>query len=356
MFDLSRAVDFVNDMLTDLGQQLGLHPEIINLMGMLLAASVIVGFISVLVLAFVYAERKISAHMQNRMGPMRVGWHGILQTLADGLKLLQKEDIMPAAADKWIWWWAPGIAFVSVFGAYVVIPFGRDVVVRDLNIGVVYILAITTFGVIAMLMAGWGSNNKYSLLGGFRSAAQVVSYEVPFILAILSVIMVASSLSTVTIVNAQQGYMLGFIPKWFVFQHFPFGAIGWLVFIIAGTAEVNRTPFDLPEAESELVAGFATEYSGMKYAMFYLAEYAAMYVMAALSTILFLGGWHGPILPGWMWFGLKSLFMIFVLMWFRWTFPRLRVDQLMELSWKFLIPLAFINMIAIGLWVVLADG
>jgi NADH-quinone oxidoreductase subunit H len=308
----------------------------------------------VLALAFVYAERKISAHIQNRMGPMRVGWHGVFQTLADALKLLQKEDIQPAAADRWIWWWAPILGFTAVFGAYVPIPFGEGLIVRDLNIGVLYITAITTFTVISMLMAGWGSNNKYSLLGGFRSAAQVISYEVPLALAILSVVMVAGSLSMVSIVQAQSGYWLGFIPKWFIFQHFPFGAIGFVVFVIAGTAETNRTPFDLPEAESELVAGFATEYSGMKYAMFYLAEYGAMYVMAAVGTVLFLGGWHGPVLPSWVWFAIKSLFLIFVLMWFRWTFPRLRVDQLMELSWKFLIPLAFVNLLAVGLWAVLS--
>ena len=205
-----------------------------------------------------------------------------------------------------------------------------------------------------MLMAGWGSNNKYALLGGFRSAAQVISYEVPFVLAVLSVIMVAGSLSMVSIVEAQAGYYVGIIPRWFVFRHPPFGMIAFLLYVIAGTAETNRTPFDLPEAESELVAGFATEYSGIKYAMFYLAEYGAMYIMAALGAVLFLGGWHGPILPSWMWFAAKSLFMIFVLMWFRWTFPRLRVDQLMEFSWKFLIPLAFLNMLAVGLWAVLS--
>jgi len=291
--------------------------------------------------------------MQSRMGPMRVGWHGILQTVADGLKMLQKEDIMPAAADRWMWWWAPAVAFVAVFAAYVTIPFGEGTIVRDLNIGILYILAITTFSVIAMLMAGWGSNNKYALLGGFRSAAQVVSYEVPLVLAILSVVMVASTLSMVGIVEAQAGYYLGVIPRWFIFRYFPFGLIAFLIFIIAGTAEVNRTPFDLPEAESELVAGFATEYSGMKYAMFYLAEYGAMYIMAAVGTVLFLGGWHGPLLPSWVWFAIKSLALIFVLLWFRWTFPRLRVDQLMELSWKFLIPLAFLNLLAIGLWAVL---
>ena len=355
MFELKDLVQAVRTIITDLASRLGLSPVLTDMLLTLVAATVVVGFIALLVLVFVYAERKISAHIQNRLGPMRVGWHGILQTLADGLKMLQKEDIMPASADKWIWWWAPAISFIAVFAAYVVVPFGEGVVVRDLNIGVLYVVAITTFGVIAMLMAGWGSNNKYSLLGGFRAAAQVVSYEVPLILAILSVIMVAGSLSMITVVDLQAGYYFGFIPKWFIFRHFPFGLIGFILFVIAGTAETNRTPFDLPEAESELVAGFATEYSGMKYALFYLAEYGAMYVMAALGTVLFLGGWHGPLLPSWMWFAIKSLFLIFVLIWFRWTFPRLRVDQLMELSWKFLIPVAFVNLLAVGLWVVLGS-
>lgn len=354
MLELYPLVDKIQQWLQTMGQHYGIPPVIVTLIAILLSAIAIVALVAVLVLAFVYAERKISAHMQNRMGPMRVGWHGVLQTLADGLKMLQKEDIMPAAADKWMWWWAPAVSFIAVFAAYVSIPFGEHLIVRDLNIGVLYITAVTTFGVISMLMAGWGSNNKYSLLGGFRAAAQVVSYEVPLALAILSVVMVAGSLSMVSIVDAQSGYYLGFIPKWFIFRHFPFGLIGFIVFIIAGTAETNRTPFDLPEGESELVAGFATEYSGMKYAMFYLAEYGAMYVMAAVGTVLFLGGWHGPLLPSWIWFAIKSLFLIFVLMWFRWTFPRVRVDQLMELSWKFLIPLAFLNLLAIGLWAVLS--
>lgn len=346
-------VEMVRELVTDFVQSAGLPSFVGEVVLSLIAAVLITGFMSVLALVFVWVERKISAHIQNRLGPMRVGWHGVLQTLADALKLIQKEDIRPAAADRWIWWWAPAVSFVAVFAAFVAVPFGENLVIRDFNIGVIYIVAITTFGVISMLMAGWGSNNKYSLLGGFRSAAQVVSYEVPMVLAILSVVMVAGSLSMMSIVQAQEGTMLGFIPNWFIFRHFPFGLIAFIVFIIAGTAETNRTPFDLPEAESELVAGFATEYSGMKYAMFYLAEYSAMYVMAAMGTVLFLGGWHGPFLPSWLWFAAKSVFLVCVLMWFRWTFPRLRVDQLMELSWKFLIPVAFINLLAVGLWSVL---
>jgi len=350
---LAPVVDLVRDAVTGFLQSLGLPAFVIDMVLALISASLIAGFMAVLALAFVWVERKVSAHIQNRLGPMRVGWHGVLQTLADALKLLQKEDIRPAAADRWIWWWAPAVSFIAVFAAFIAVPFGEGLVVRDFNIGVIYIVAITTFGVISMLMAGWGSNNKYSLLGGFRSAAQVVSYEVPMILAILSVVMVAGSLSMMSIVQAQEGTMLGFIPNWFIFRHFPFGLIAFIVFMIAGTAETNRTPFDLPEAESELVAGFATEYSGMKYAMFYLAEYSAMYVMAAMGTVLFLGGWHGPFLPSWLWFAAKTVLLVCVLIWFRWTFPRLRVDQLMELSWKFLIPVAFINLLAVGLWSVL---
>ena len=226
--------------------------------------------------------------------------------------------------------------------AYVAIPFGKGLIVRDLNIGILYILSITTFTVIGLLMAGWSSNNKYSLLGGFRSAAQVVSYEVPMGLSILGVIMLTQTLSMGAIVDQQDSFF-----KWFIFRQ----PLGFLIYFVAATAECNRTPFDLPEADSELVAGFVTEYSGMKFAMFFLAEFVNMFTISAIAATLFFGGWNGPILPSWMWFLIKSLAGVFILMWMRWTYPRLRVDQLMGFAWKFLLPLAFLNILVTGLLV-----
>ncbi|NOY89122.1 MAG: NADH-quinone oxidoreductase subunit NuoH [FCB group bacterium] len=298
------------------------------------------GLLSVVALFLVWWERKISGHIQQRYGPMRNGWHGWYQTIMDGMKLLLKEDIKVVTRDKPVFFWAPIIAFVAAFVAYVVIPFGKGLIVADLNIGILYILAVTTFTVISLFMAGWGSHNKYALLGGMRSAAQVVSYEVPMVVSILTVIVFTGSLSMVDIVNSQSGIFF----NWFIFR-LPFGPIAFLTYITAATAEANRTPFDIPEAEQELVAGYNVEYSGMKFAMFFLAEFINMFTVAAIATTLFLGGWHGAILPSWLWFLIKTLSIVLLLMLFRWTYPRLRVDQLMEFAWKFLVPLTFANLI-----------
>lgn len=320
----------------------GLSQAWIDIISYSVAALIVFGFLAVVALFLVWWERKVSAHIQQRFGPMRTGWHGWLQTIVDMLKLIQKEDITPSTADRPVFYWAPIVAFVAAFMAYVTIPFGAGLIVSDLNIGILYIIAITTFTIISLLMAGWGSNNKYALLGGMRSAAQVVSYEVPMVLAILSVVLFAGSLSMVQIVESQAK-----IYQWYIFR-LPFGPIAFIIYLIAGTAESNRTPFDLPEAEQELVAGFNVEYSGMKFAMFFFAEFVNMFTVAAIGTTLFLGGWQGPWLPSWIWFMLKTLALVFVLMWFRWTFPRLRVDQLMEFSWKFLLPVSFANLIIAG--------
>jgi NADH-quinone oxidoreductase subunit H len=267
---------------------------------------------------------------------MRTGWHGWLQTVADAVKLIQKEDIIPRTVDRRVFFWAPVVCFVSSFAAFVVIPWGEGLWPTDLNIGLLYILAVTTFVVISLLMAGWGSNNKYALLGGIRSAAQIVSYEVPLTLSLLGAVMVVGSLSLVTIVEMQDK-----VYNWLIFKQ----PLGFLIYLIAATAETNRAPFDIPEAEQELVAGFNIEYSGMRFAMFFLAEYLNLFLVAAIATTVFLGGWHGPILPSWMWFMGKTLFLVFVIMWFKWTYPRLRVDQLMAFCWKILLPLAFLNLI-----------
>jgi NADH-quinone oxidoreductase subunit H len=339
MFELDKLVKVVGDVIASLVTAVGLGSAWVTAVQLAVATLVVIVFASVTVLFLVWWERKVSAHIQMRVGPMRVGWHGALQTIADAVKLLQKEDITPAKVDRGIYYWAPVVTFVAALAVYVTIPFGKGLVVSDLNIGILYILSVTTFTVIGLLMAGWSSNNKYSLLGGFRSAAQVVSYEVPMALAILGVILFTQSLSMGDIVSQQSK-----IYEWFVFRQ----PIGFLIYLVAATAECNRTPFDLPEADSELVAGFVTEYSGMKFAMFFLAEFLNMFSVSAIATTLFFGGWNGPFLPSWMWFMIKSLIGVFVLMWFRWTYPRLRVDQLMGFAWKFLLPLAFLNLLVTG--------
>ncbi len=324
-------------------QATGLPQSWVDLISLLAACLMIFGFLALVVLFFVWWERKVSAHFQQRLGPMRTGWHGWFQTIADSIKLLTKEDITPKAVDRPVFYWAPIVGFTAAFAPYVVIPFAKDLIVADLNIGILFVLAITTFTVISMLMAGWGSNNKYALLGGMRSAAQVVSYEVPMVVSVLAVIVFVGSLSMVDIVTAQQQ-----IYQWFIFR-MPFGPIAFVIYLIAATAETNRAPFDLPEAEQELVAGFNIEYSGMKWSVFFLAEYINLFTVSAIGATLFLGGWQGPFLPSWMWFLGKTLFLVFVFMWFRWTYPRLRVDHLMEFSWKVLIPVGFANLIVAGL-------
>ncbi len=338
--ELYRLFDYVDSQI----EKIGLPAFWEFLVDNLLVAAVLLGLLSVMALFLVWWERKVSAHMQDRLGPMRVGWHGTLQTLADGLKLLQKEDITPAGVDKAVFFWAPVVIFATTFLAYVPIPWGEELIPADLNIGILYIIAITTFTVIALLMAGWGSNNKWALLGGMRSAAQIISYEVPLTLSIIGVLIFAESLSMQSIVKSQAGFF-----DWYIFRQ----PLGFLIFIVAATAEVNRTPFDLPEAEQELVAGFNVEYSGMKFAMFFLAEFLNMFTASAIAVTLFFGGWNGPLLPSWMWFLIKTLAIVFVLMWFRWTYPRLRVDHLMEFAWKWLLPLAFLNLILTGFGVYL---
>jgi NADH-quinone oxidoreductase subunit H len=302
------------------------------------------------VLFLVWLERKISAHIQDRLGPMYVGgWHGWAQTLADALKLLLKEDIVPDATDTLLFKMAPFIVFLGAFAAYVVIPFGVSSFVTDLNIGILYVVALGSLSVVGIIMAGWASNNKYSLYGGMRAAAQIISYEIPAAVAIMTVIIPVGSLSMVDIVNAQQGG----IQNWFLFRN-PFTFLAFFIYFIASLAEVNRTPFDIPEAESELVAGFHTEYSGMRFAFFFLAEYANMLLVTCVATTLFLGGWTqvlpggSPLIPGPILFFLKAFGIIFVQMWLRWSVPRLRVDQLMYLSWKVLLPISFALVLGVG--------
>jgi NADH-quinone oxidoreductase subunit H len=322
----------------------------------LIVVLVMIGVVMVTVLLHVafltLAERKILGWMQDRMGPMEVGYHGLLQPIADGLKLFFKEDIVPAQANKIIFTLAPILVLVPALIGFAVIPFGRDSIhlfgltfrpyVTDLNIGILYILAFASIGAYGVLLGGWASNNKYSLLGGLRSAAQVISYELALGLSIVSVLLMAGSLSLVKITEAQGGGMF----HWYIIPQF----LAFVIYLISAIAETNRLPFDLPEAESELVAGFFTEYSGMRFAFFFLAEYANMILVSCIATILFLGGWHAPFealsfIPPILWFLGKVYFFLFFYIWIRGTLPRLRYDQLMMFGWKVMIPLALANIV-----------
>ncbi len=312
---------------------------------------VVVLAVLLLIVAYLtFFERKLLAYMQVRIGPNRVGPRGWLQPIADGLKLLVKEDLVPGTAEKFVFLLAPVLIMVPALVVFSVIPFGPNLWITDVNVALLFILGVSSIGIYGIILGGWSSNSKFSLMGGLRSAAQMVSYEVPMGFAIISVLLMARSLSLVEIVKAQEAAHL-----WFIFP----GILGFGIYFICGVAETNRNPFDLPEAESELVGGFHTEYSGMKFAFFFLAEYANMMVVSSLATILFFGGWLRPfpnvawlsfldVIPPLVWFLAKVGFFIFVYIWFRGTFPRYRFDQLMQVGWKWLIPLSLVNVAAIG--------
>jgi NADH-quinone oxidoreductase subunit H len=304
----------------------------------------------------VYVERKVAARIQQRYGPYLVGPRGLLQPLADIVKLLFKEELRPRAADPILFFLAPVISAAAAFAAFAVVPFGADTTVfglldepvrlqvADVNVAPLVIFAVTSMGVYGIVLAGWSSNSKYSLLGALRSSAQMISYELSYGLALASVLLVGGSLSLRELVDAQAGTWVGVIPRWFVFVQ----PVSFLVFMTAGVAETNRAPFDFPEAEQELVAGYHTEYSSMSFALFFLAEYVNMVTVSAVATDLFLGGWHGPLLPesfGWIWFLVKVGALLFFYVWMRWTLPRYRYDQLMVFGWKILLPVALVNML-----------
>lgn len=317
----------------------------------------VISFVFAFALFAVWFERKVSAAMQDRLGPMETGgFQGWLQTVADALKLLLKEDIIPKVADRPLFRLAPYIVFVGTLGAFVVIPFGVQLVGADLHIGLYYVIAISSLVAIGILMAGWASNNKWSLYGAMRSAAQIISYEVPIGLSLLVPAVIAGTLSMQALVLGQEG---GFW-NWNFAKAPPFGLLAFLIYFWASVAEVNRIPFDIPEGESELVAGYATEYSGMRYAMFFLSEYANLFVVSAIAATLFLGGWSSPFpflsfIPGPIWFVAKSMALVFVQMWLRWTLPRLRVDQLMGVCWKVFLPFSFVNLIVVSFWMLWVD-
>ncbi len=344
--------------LTDVAGPLRFAPyELVATVVMLLFGAVVVfGFVLPVAGITSWLERRVWARIQSRVGPNRVGPQGFLQWLADGLKNLLKEDIIPSAADRWLFSIAPYLVVIGFIATFAVIPFGDALVIADLNIGILYVTAVTGFVVVGVLMAGWSSNNKWSLLGGIRSAAQIVSYEIPAGLSIFPVVLLTGTLSMQDIIRAQ-----GWAPwEWFLF-HDPFTCAAFFVFFTAALAEGNRTPFDLPEAESELVAGFCTEYSGMRYLLFFLAEWGNLYVIGAIVTTLFLGGWQvppvttHPVLLAVLQLGcffLKAYFFVFLAMWIRATLPRVRVDQLMTLCWKYMVPIALVNVIGTALWMV----
>ncbi len=393
----------------------------------------VVAFVLLTALAYLqWLERKVLAHIQLRVGPRRVGPHGLLQPLADVIKLITKEDMMPSHVNKVFWFLAPFIAVLFALIPIAVIPFGTELnlpainlgpvhipairtamQLTDLNIGVLFILGISGLGVYGVALAGWSSNNKYSLLGGLRSSAQMISYELPMAMAIAAPLLALNTLSFRGIVNGQAGFFFGFLPKWTIFQVFPFNIISFLLFIVAAFAETNRVPFDLPEAENELVAGFHTEYGSMKFAAFFMAEYCNMVTVSCVATLLFLGGWHPPFpaaygsgfLPSLVmagagvlcflhaasparpfdritlpvvgiaflalagvflipavalplmpivWFSAKALFILFVYIWVRGTLPRFRYDQLMRFAWTFMFPVAVVNLFLTGLVVALS--
>ena len=303
-------------------------------------------------------ERKGLGRIQNRIGPNRTGPYGILQPVADGIKSLTKEDIVPLSADAAVHFLAPLILVVVVFMGFAVLPMGRNMQLVDMDAGLLFFFAIGASTELSIFMAGWSSRNKYSLLGAMRAVAQMISYEVPLLMSSVAVVMITGSLSLVKIVDAQNQYTWG-LPHWYIFT--PWGFAGFLMFAVAATAETNRSPFDLPEGESELVAGYFTEYSGFKFALFFLGEYLGMFSMSGLGATLYLGGWSAPLavlsfVPSWIWFFSKVMVSICVFIWLRGTLPRLRQDQLMNFAWKFVLPMTLLNLFVAGLWRFLGDG
>jgi NADH-quinone oxidoreductase subunit H len=303
-------------------------------------------------------ERKGLGRIQNRYGPNRAGFFGILQPMADGIKSLTKEDIVPRSADHVVHLLAPLVLVIASFLVYAVLPFGRNMVLTNLNAGVLYFFAIGSMVELAVFMAGWSSRSKYSLLGAMRAIAQMISYEMPLVLSAVVVIMAVGSMSTVAIVDAQATYS-GIWPHWFIFT--PWGIAGFALFMIAATAESNRSPFDLPEGESEIIAGYYIEYSGFKFALFFLGEYLGMFATSAMAITLFLGGWAAPFsfltwIPSYIWFFAKLLTLIMAFIWVRGTLPRLRMDQLMNFAWKFMLPMSLINIMGAGVWHFMAPG
>jgi len=351
-FSIYDFSDFINSIHNSLTARYS--PLVVQMIEFTLVALTFMAFFTVLGLALVYVERKVAAFFQQRLGPMRVGKWGLAQTIADAIKLVFKEPLMTKEADKFLFNLAPFIIILSTFMALGALPFAKGLHALDFDIGILYVTAVSSFGVIGILLAGWSSNNKYSLIGAMRSGAQVVSYELSVGLSLLTIVVLAGSLRFSEIIASQQA-------GWWIFRgHIP-AVIAFMIFMIASTAETNRGPFDLAEAESELTAGFHTEYSGLKFSFFFLAEFVNMFILAAIGATVFLGGWmpfhmgnlHAfnqvmDFFPPIFWFFGKVSFLIFLMMWFKWTFPRLRIDQLLTLEWKYLLPINLINILVMA--------
>ena len=348
MWGLNHIANIIHEWLNE-----HFNPTMTTIIEMVIAGVAVIGLFAALGLVLVIMERKVSAWMQIRLGPNRVGPKGMFQSLADTLKLLVKEGMTPNGADKLLFNVAPFIAMIVAMLLMAPIAFAKDFQLWDLNIGVLFVSSISSIMVISILMAGWASNNKYSLMGAMRSGAQIVSYELSAGLSVISIVVLTGSLQVSQIIESQR-------DGWWIFKgHIP-AIISFIIFIIAVTAETNRAPFDLAEAESELTAGFHTEYSGMKFALFFLAEYVNVFIVCAIGATIFLGGWMPFHIGNWngfnhvmdyipssIWFFGKTFFLIFVIMWFRWTFPRLRIDQLLNLEWKYLLPISMINLLLV---------
>ncbi len=332
------------------------HPWM-ALLYMLIALGAVAALVALSGMFLIYAERKIAGHFQARLGPMRVGPHGIFQTVADTLKLLLKEDIAPANADQLLHIIGPFLSIMATILVMMLLPFSPIMQVVDLNIGVLFISAVTGFGVLGILIGGWASNNKWSLIGAMRAGAQIISYELTIALALLVIVLFSGSLSLSDIIKSQA-------KGWWIWRAHLVGFVTFLLFIIASVAELNRTPFDIPEGESELTGGFNTEYSGLRFAFYFLAEFVNMFISSAIAATLFLGGWMPlhigqftafnaimDLIPPVIWFVGKTFAVMFIIIWFRWTFPRLRIDQLMKLEWKIMLPMSFINLFVASLLV-----
>jgi NADH-quinone oxidoreductase subunit H len=338
---------------------MGLFPSAVQpVIGVLVSVVAIIAIFPGLFALTTVLERKGLGRMQNRLGPNRVGPFGVLQPVADGIKSLTKEDIVPTSADAVVHFIAPLVLVVAVFMGFSVLPMGRNMQLVDMDAGLLFFFAIGASTELSIFMAGWSSRNKYSLLGAMRAVAQMISYEVPLLMSSVAIVMITGSLSLVKIVEAQNQYTWG-LPHWYIFT--PWGFAAFVMFCIAATAETNRSPFDLPEGESELVAGYFTEYSGFKFALFFLGEYLGMFSISGLGSTLFLGGWSAPLqalnfVPSWIWFFAKVMLSIVVLIWMRGTLPRLRQDQLMNFAWKFVLPMTLLNLFDAALWRFLGEG
>jgi NADH-quinone oxidoreductase subunit H len=344
-------MDMINDifingsgLIKSILSWIGFNGFFINLIMSVVYFVAIAAVVTFNIIIIVWMDRRVASLFQERIGPNRVGPFGLLQSLVDAVKLIGKESIIPAAVDKTVYKIAPIFIFTITFMMYAVLPYGKGMSAVNLNLGILYFAAVSSTSTIAILMAGWGSNNKYALLGGMRTIAQVVSYEIPLAFSMLGIVMITGTLNLNEIVASQSGV-------WNILLQ----PVAFVIFIISALAELNRSPFDMTEAEQEIVAGFHTEYTGMRFALFFMAEYANLFVVSALGVTLFFGGWHGPILPSWLWFMIKSYAMIFFILWIRWTMPRARIDKMMQFNWKVLIPLSIANVLVTGIGIKLVE-